>query len=223
MKEPLPHAYLKEKQRDLRRNFPEPMGLRVHRSISWIGCAEACDDDEGQFIFLWIAFNAAYAKQHEPTIHSESERTRFLRYFNKLVALDAEHDIHNVLWDTFSGPMHQLMRNRYVYSPFWEFHHGGAAQAQQVGWEQKFKISYQAFLRVFQRRRNAEVLSHVFDRLYVLRNQLMHGGATWKSSTNPDQKRDGAAILRHLVPVFVDIMMDHPNEDWGQPPYPPVE
>lgn len=37
------------------------MGLRVHRSISWIGRPEQATDDDGRFIFLWIAFDAAYA------------------------------------------------------------------------------------------------------------------------------------------------------------------
>ena len=35
------------------------MGLRAHRSISWIGRAEAAEDD-ARLIFLWIAFNAAH-------------------------------------------------------------------------------------------------------------------------------------------------------------------
>ena len=39
------------------------MGLRVHRAISWIGRAEVCGTDaDAKFIFLWIAFNAAYAQ-----------------------------------------------------------------------------------------------------------------------------------------------------------------
>ena len=37
------------------------MGLRAHRSISWIGRAEAAEDDDALLIFLWIAFNAAHA------------------------------------------------------------------------------------------------------------------------------------------------------------------
>ena len=60
-----------------------------------------------------------------------------------------------------------------------------------------------------------EVLSLVFDRLYVLRNLLVHGGATWNSRVNRDHVRDGAAILAFLMPVFVDVMMDNPDEDWG--------
>jgi hypothetical protein len=33
---------------------------------------------------------------------------------------------------------------------------------------------------------------------------------------------DYPAILGFLMPVFVDIMMDHPGEDWGKPFYPVV-
>ena len=61
----LTHAVLKAKQRALREGFPETMGLRVHRSISWIGRAEAAEDDDARVIFLWIAFNAAYVDERE--------------------------------------------------------------------------------------------------------------------------------------------------------------
>jgi hypothetical protein len=67
------------------------------------------------------------------------------------------------------------------------------------------------------------VLTLVFDRLYVLRNQLVHGGSTWNSIVNRDQVRDGAAILSFLVPVFTDVMMENPDEEWGRPFYPVVD
>ena len=67
------------------------------------------------------------------------------------------------------------------------------------------------------------ILSIVFDRLYVLRNQLVHGGSTWNSSVNRSQVRDGAAVLGWLLPIFIDIMMDHHDRDWGRPFYPVVE
>ena len=40
------HAALKAKQRAIRAGFPETMGLRAHRAISWIGRAEVCGDDD---------------------------------------------------------------------------------------------------------------------------------------------------------------------------------
>jgi len=40
---------------------------------------------------------------------------------------------------------------------------------------------------------------------------------------NRAQVRDGAEILGFLMPVFIDIMMNNPNEHWGKPFYPVVE
>jgi hypothetical protein len=68
----------------------------------------------------------------------------------------------------------------------------------------------------------AKILSVLFDRLYVLRNQLIHGGATWNSSVNRSQVKDGAALLGVLLPVFINIMMDNPDHDWGTPYYPVI-
>jgi len=67
------------------------------------------------------------------------------------------------------------------------------------------------------------ILSTLFDRMYVLRNQIMHGGATWSSSVNRSQVQDGANILAFAVPHFVDIMMDNPELTWGMPYYPVVD
>lgn len=61
----------------------------------------------------------------------------------------------------------------------------------------------------------------VFDRLYVLRNQLIHGGATWNSQINRAQVADGIAILGTLVPLVLAIMMEHP-QDYGDVLYPVV-
>lgn len=77
----LTYTVLKEKQRQIRDGFPENLGLRVQRAISWIGRAEQAEDDDGKFIFLWIAFNAAYADarefQDEPPLERESFKSFF--------------------------------------------------------------------------------------------------------------------------------------------------
>ena len=67
------------------------------------------------------------------------------------------------------------------------------------------------------------ILSILFDRLYVLRNQLLHGGATWNSKVNRSQVQDGARIWACLVPLFIDFMMDNPEVSWGAPYYPVVD
>lgn len=221
MTDTLGFTTLKSKQRAIRNGFPETMGLRVHRSISWLGRAEACGkDDDARFIFLWIAFNAAYADERELQSVAIGERAAFLDYFTRLVALDVQRRIYQALWQRFSGPVRLLMENRYVFNPFWQHHNGIDGFAD---WEERFKASSRAFAGAFRAGDSARVLSFVFDRLYVLRNQLVHGGATWNSSVNRPQVRDGAAILAFLMPVFVDIMMDNPGDAWGKPFYPVVE
>lgn len=148
------------------------------------------------------------------------ERAAFNDYFTKLVALDDDCRIYKALWQRFSGPVRLLMENRFVFHPFWQ-HHNGIAGFED--WQDRFTASARNFARAFQSGDSARVLGFVFDRLYVLRNQLVHGGATWNSGVNRAQVRDGAEILGFLVPVFIDIMMDNPTEDWGKPFYPVVE
>ncbi len=217
----LTHEVLKAKQRAIRDGFPETMGLRVHRSISWIGRAEsAADDHDARFIFLWIAFNAAYADEIRFQGTAPAERDSFRDYFRKLDELDHERTIYNAVWNQFSGPIRLLLNNRYVFNPFWQ-HHNGISGFED--WEKWFESSSRDFARALRKGDTARILSFVFDRLYVLRNQLVHGGSTWNGSVNRDQVRDGAAILGFLVPVFVDIMMDNPDVDWGRPFYPVVD
>ncbi len=222
----LTHRELKTKQRGARAGFPETMGLRVHRSISWIGRAEQAEDSDARFILLWIAFNAAYADEqkvgHSPSGNrgGQNERSIFADYFEKVVALDSDKRIYGAIWKNFSGPVRLLMANKFVYSPFWQ-HHNGATGFEN--WESWFDKSRHGFNSAFASQKTSRVLAEVFDRLYVLRNQLLHGGATWDSQVNRRQVNDGAAILGFLVPIFVDLMMDNPDGDWGMPFYPVVE
>ena len=108
MEDLLTHELLKAKQRDIRAAFPETMGLRVHRSISWIGRAEGAEDDDARFIFLWIAFNAAYADEEVFRDVAPAERTAISDFFQKVVPLDVEHqdlrrDMAELFW-TDPGP-----------------------------------------------------------------------------------------------------------------------
>lgn len=221
MVEGLTHASLKAKQRQLRSGFPEGIGLRIHRSLSWLGRAESCDNDiDSKFIYLWIAFNAAYAEEREPGAPSLAERQNFADFCERIVSLDQAWIIHDALWERFSGPIKSLMSNRYVFNPFWQHQNGILGFAD---WDVRLQKSAFAFGRYFDEGNTARVLSFVFDRLYVLRNQIMHGGATWNGNVNRQQVSDGAEIMAFLVPIFIDIMIDNPNQDWGMPFYPVVD
>ena len=216
----LKHSELKQKQREIREDFSSDLGLRVHRCLSWLDRAEqAGDDHDAAFIFLWISFNAAYAEELPEFSHA-GERSAFDGYFEKVIDLDTGDRIYGAVWEKFSQSIRLFLDNQYIFQPFWK------VQNQVEGfddWEKSFALSKQRFNRALVDHDTKVVLSMLFDRLYVLRNQLVHGGATWNSSINRDQVRDGARILSFLVPIFVDLMMDNSDVSWGLPYYPVVE
>ena len=223
--DPLHPEKLKEKQRGIRDSFPLPLTLRVHRALSWLRRAEDEEDDlDVRFILLWIGFNAAYAGDLDRALCGEgrggNERERFDQFFAALVEMDEGHRIYDVIWERFSQEIRLLMDNKYVFAPFWRHHAGEFGGA---GWEVSFDSAKHAANRALAEKNTAVVLSILFDRLYVLRNQLIHGGATWNSGANRNQVRDGASLLGCLLPVFVDLMMDNPDREWAMPSYPVVD
>ena len=66
------------------------------------------------------------------------------------------------------------------------------------------------------------VLVIALSRIYVLRNQMMHGGATWNSSVNRDQVRDCGRLLAKLVPLILEVMLDNPGTLWGDACFPVI-
>jgi hypothetical protein len=214
------HAVLKTRQREIREAFPASLSLRTHRALSWLGRAEQeSADDDARFLFLWIAFNAAYANDfHDRT--SWPERRRFLQFIHRLVDMDRERLLHEIAWGEFPRSIRLLLSNRYVFQPFWDYN---AGRVTEEAWRASFERSRRSANRALGRQNTARVLAEVFDRLYTLRNQIVHGGATWNSSVNRDQLRDGANILGQLVPVIIHLMMENHRQLWGDPCYPVVD
>ena len=213
----LDYQSLKSKQRQIREGFSEHFGLRVHRAISWVGRAEQdANDQDASFIFYWIAFNAAYARDDQDVLVNE-ERGLFEDYFVRIISLDAHGRIYNAIWEKFSDSIRVFLDNQYVFQPFWKFQNNIPGYEN---WAERFERSKKRIRQALQIHDTTVILSILFDRLYVLRNQLIHGGATWNSSVNRSQVQDGAKILAFLVPIFIDVMMDHPDETWGPPYYP---
>jgi Apea-like HEPN len=216
--QPLTFPVLKQKQRAIRQGFPEQLGLRTHRALSWLQRAELeTEDADVRFILLWISFNAAFAADLKDD--GFSTRDEFRAFFEGLIERDQDKRIYNAVWTRFSQEIRLLLDNQYVFAPFWYHHNGMPGYAD---WEAKLAASKKITADALIRTNTFRILITLFDRLYVLRNQLVHGGATWNGTVNRSQVTDGAAVLANLVPVFIDIMMDNPDHDWGKPFYPVI-
>ncbi len=209
---------LKANLKEIRDDLSESHAIRLHRAISWLRCAEdySDTDDDLCFITLWISFNSCYAVDDN---HQDStERQEFKDFSKKLCTLDTEQHIHNCLWNNFPGFVRLLINNKYVYAPFWA--------SQRLGrddWKPMFEKSKTHALRSLSYNNTPELLSVVLDRLYVLRNQLLHGGATYQSNMNRDQVVDGKRMLLELMPIVIEIMLNADDQDWGEIFYPVVD
>ncbi|MBS0558341.1 MAG: hypothetical protein JSR27_13125 [Proteobacteria bacterium] len=191
--------------------------VRIHRAISWLARAEQeRDDHDAQFVFLWIAFNAAYARAFGLEEHA---RVQLAAFFQKLLSLDSDKRLAKLLFSEFSGPVRTLLANKFVFEPFWTALRDHDSSGQ---WEDKFNASTKLATAAILDGRTEIVLSVVFDRLYVLRNQLVHGGATWNSSLNRAQVKDGANIMLSVVPAIIELMLRNPDVDFGEILYPVV-
>jgi hypothetical protein len=197
--------------------YPETQRVRLHRAISWLQRAEAESADfDARFIFLWIAFNAAYAREFG---QEDGERGQLNQFVSGLLAVDEQQRLGQLVFKQFTGPIRTLIENKFVFEPFWKAlrEHDSSNR-----WETRFAAGKKAALAAVMSGDTAIVLSIVFDRLYVLRNQLIHGGATWNSTLNRAQVKDGAAIMLAVIPVILDLMLDHPDLDHGEILYPVV-
>ena len=216
----LDFATLKRRQREEREGYPTNLGLRIHRALSWLDRAEQCEsDDDARFIFLWIAFNAAYANEIGDR-DRDPEQKVFGKFLEKLVDLDQNEVRYELIWTEFSKSIRVLLDNQFVYQPFWDFHNG---LLEEDEWKTKFERAKVAANKALGAHNTNAVLSIVLSRMYTLRNQLIHGGATWNSSVNREQLRDCSGFLGKLVPYVIQLMMDNPNTLWGDACYPVVE
>ena len=223
---------LKEKWNGLLRRFPEnefpdkkDFLLRTRRAISWLGRAEAEKDADVHFIFLWVCFNALYARlpRAKP---GENERgptewSMFNTYFETLVGLGGgANERICAVFDSKQIESEELLDNRFVFADFWNCQH--YKKPSERGWKAKKKSELDSFRKKRKRREAAPMLKAVFSRIYVMRNQMMHGSTAKDSELARLQLQHGTKLMESLLPIFIDLMLDEPGRKWGAVYYPRV-
>lgn len=120
---------------------------------------------------------------------------------------------------SFSVSIRVLLDNPYVFQSFWDYQSGNIDEATG---QRRFSSGKQAAQLALTSGNTPALLGVLFNRLYTLRNQLIHGGATWNGSVNRDQLRDCTSLLGKLVPLIIELMMDSADTLWGDACYPVV-
>jgi hypothetical protein len=194
-------------------SLPETLTIRLHRAISWLKSAEKQEGNlDIKFISLWVSFNACYAVDING-LNSKPEKAKLREFTSSLVQFD-QNRLYNLFWEKFSGPVKVLIENKFVFEKFWEYTRG-ESNDYEIGFNKSIAYATNCLSK-----QNIEgLLEVVLERLYTLRNQLIHGGATYNSKLNRTQLRDACNIMQLLVPIIIDIMLENGEHDWGEIAY----
>ena len=196
----------------------QSFAIRVHRALSWMGRASKQEDLETRFIFQWIAFNSLYGQAREglPTARSQrgyggGDRDEYVNFLAKVAGLD-EAPLMKAA--TQVRPfLEELVACQYLHYGYWR---------NIPDWPEMLQKDIDRFGRTMESRNIGRVLSVVFDRLYTMRLQLFHGGATFGSRVNRKTVKLSEMILRQFMRPILKVMIDHGlDEDWGEFAYPP--
>ena len=198
---------------------------RMRRAFSWLERSKRARIDEERFIFLWIAFNAAYgAESTGIDEHHPSENQQIKNFLREVIERDEEREIETILWETYSGPIRVLLENQYLFRLFWRWVRD---PSRTYNWRKGFESNRDRIRSALEERNVHVVFSEIFRRLYELRNQVFHGGVAYAEGWGRTQLRHGTRIMADVVPVILDIMKaevdaNPSSQVWGKVAYPRI-
>ena len=194
---------------------------RIKRAISWYDRAEnEIKDADAKVIFFWIAFNALYGEDK----FEEREAKRQNKFLKQIVKLDS-NQIHTTIKEDCPEEYINLMSNRYICWQYWgeirnRLSNSGIKRKQEKDLENSMdkrwdsidagdETSAKAFLAENEctEKRTSQNLCALFERIYELRNQIVHGNASWSADVNRSQVENGCAVLESLIPLFIHLML----------------
>ena len=196
-----------------KRDANQAFSVRVWRGLSWLERAEKATDVEGQFISLWIAFNAIYGHMQGDGMNAPDHGS-WQAFLAGIVKADSEDRLGQIMWADQRYIL-RLVDNQYLFRPFWL----GQADA-----DDKLARSRRNVMVHLQNRSALGVFQELFERLYVLRQQVFHGAATSGSKLNRSYLKAAAGLLSEIIPAIIEIIIAvGPAADWGDICFPPVD
>ena len=194
---------------------------RVARAIAWLEIAQHSNHDEIQFMLHWISFNALYG-QGDKVHKSGGTDIGMIENFLKAVVPHGKERLWRVLEEN-ARSARKILHLRQTYKRFWGAMYN---EKDRCCWEEKFKAENDKAMKAYEKRNVMEFLVILFRRLYVARNQLMHGAASANINNhfrrNRTQVKNGIELLSKLVPTFIYIVAQADDINLGQIPYPRV-
>lgn len=189
--------------------------IRMHRAISWLFACEEQANDDLAFLSAWIGFNSCYSVP--PKNSGEKEYDRISDFLIDILRMDRANIVTSYVFDEQVGLIDGLMNNQYLFRNFWISIHN-----QEEGWEQEYNTTNALMQKHRDSKNSLDHCNDILMRVYVLRNQVIHGAATYESSMNRDQMHDCMIFMRGFLLRIINVMISKYKHDWGQINYPPL-
>ena len=177
-----------------------------------------------QFVFWWIAFEAGYAQEG-----AQGEASGSRRDMNVFIRRAMRRGIREESW---SGALDKLKESAaaLIDLPPASQRYWCRGRMSPAAWEEEFRGETEKVRNELKRAAAGhhgsvpDVLKFLMGkRLYVVRNQIFHGGSSLDGSYGRPQVELGAELLSALVPKFHRTISCHREVDWGPVPYPRQE
>ncbi len=207
--------------------------VRIQRALSWLSRERELkqNDPDITFILHWIAFEALYGTDDE--IYQQKKNHTADQIMNFVNSLEIREDdrlrLVTTVRQVWESVIH-LFENQFIDPECWSRYYQGTTKAgrKHNPFAKKSEPIRKSVLKDPQQ--FDQFLKKMFSRLYLLRNQLFHGNASYKGgseSQRSDQINHGSKVMYQLIPVVIRIMLDalehYPEkEGWGKIPYPRI-
>jgi hypothetical protein len=176
-------------------------GSRVYRANSWLRRAEesplSAEDRfvDDRFIALWVAFNALYGQADAYLARDTwaGELKDIRDFLTQACSVNgAERRLVRAL-EGLADDVQTVRESPFLYSEYW-----------QDGFTDQLSHTLESIAPTTPRSRKelVQLLKDVFERIYVLRNQIFHGSAKYGSGANRDTMEPAFRILLRRKPCL---------------------
>ena len=189
--------------------------VRFHRACSWLQRVELMGDDDLDMALLgqWVGFNSLYGQWDHEVREPVADNVCWKHFLERMLELDRGHHVVDILVNNKPLIM-SIFDDEFLSRYYWQDPTDKRAnQSKKTKFEARTWYLQGNWLLIIDR---------LFERIYFLRCQLVHGAATYNSSLNRAAIRHCSKAMDHLLRAFLLVWINYGSEeDWGIMCYPP--
>ena len=183
---------------------------RISRALSWYARSEETSDDD-RLICAFISFNALYSqdgkveKEVRKEFLEKIENGKYARPLLDFTAMEIKK-------------IEDILSMQYISPTYWN---STAKYREKYKKMEEQKNRAKKITRKQIENGNFTPINKTIDRIYLLRNQVLHGMAAYKDSYNRKQINLCADFLYLLVGRIITAVILDSDKNWGKVSYPP--